>query len=137
MNWLKRLLGASKAPQKRNPIAIPADGMPKTAGKRARPPSRSRKLTPEEREQEIQRYIAERRQIDSDRWEFDAGRVKLAGVTHYRWQSAGDSDVCDVCRRHNGKRFSYDRAPSGGHPGDGHVCGNGEVCRCYAEPIIR
>jgi hypothetical protein len=63
-------------------------------------------------------------------------QASRAGVTHYRWRSCGDSDVCPQCRKNDGRRFSFSKPPGmTGHPGDGRCCDHGH-CRCYAEPIV-
>lgn len=58
-----------------------------------------------------------------------------AGITHYIWRSSGDGDVCSDCKKNNGKKFSWDRPPKTGHPGEGTCCPNGH-CRCYPEAKI-
>lgn len=69
---------------------------------------------------------------------FENTRVQAhrAGATHYRWRTCGDSDVCEQCRKNDGRRFAFRKPPRAtGHPGEGRCCGHGH-CRCYAEPIV-
>lgn len=57
-------------------------------------------------------------------------RSKEIGITHYIWRDSGDGDVRPEHHKRNGKRFSYDEPPPGGHPGQDIAC------RCTAEPDI-
>jgi len=52
------------------------------------------------------------------------------GSKEYIWRTSRDQDVCNRCRRQNGKRYNWNTPPRGGHPG----CAPG--CRCEAEPVI-
>lgn len=65
---------------------------------------------------------------------FEMGRAKAAGCTAYIWRTAGDADVCEVCRTREGVRFFYADGPEHGHAGICRACPQG-WCRCYAEPI--
>jgi len=58
----------------------------------------------------------------------DRVRQKDMGVIHYYWVASGDERTRDSHDNYNGKRFSWDKPPEGGHPGE-------EVnCRCSARP---
>ncbi len=79
------------------------------------------------------------------RFDFDRGRAEAIGVTHYRWRSAGDHDVCKVCRSRNGKRFLLRPADDFDHPGfmlcvceptDDDDEASSQPCRCYAEMLV-
>ena len=132
MSWWRRLFRKTNE----NPFALTDDIFPESMKRRVRPPSRSRSLTEAEKAADLIRYTQEMQAQNADIWAFNRTRVEKIGCTKYIWRSSQDSDVCDLCRRNNGKRFSYATAPKGGHPGDGHLCSTGEVCRCYAEPVI-
>lgn len=58
-------------------------------------------------------------------------RQRQAGITHYKWRSMMDPPRARVHHmERNGKVFSWDRPPSGGHPGR-------EInCRCRALAVI-
>ncbi len=56
------------------------------------------------------------------------------GVRKYTWQSAGDERVCERCEEYDGKMFSWNATPPGGHPGE-HDCPDGS-CRCIALPMF-
>lgn len=59
------------------------------------------------------------------------------GITHYTWQSSGDERTCVECAKNDGKRFSWDKPPKTGHPGEGLCCAPEEGhCRCVALPYI-
>lgn len=131
MSWWRALFKKTN----RNPFALPPEGFPPEMLRRVQPPSRSRKLTEEEKAADLERYRRERRQSSSVAWEHHRKQAEKAGCARYIWRSANDSDVCSICRGNNGKRFAYAKAPKGGHPGDGHDCAT-EPCRCYAEAII-
>lgn len=52
------------------------------------------------------------------------------GLTRYRWRTARDERVRDQHADREGRVYSWDNPPEGGHPGE-------EVnCRCYAEPMF-
>ncbi|MBQ4132166.1 MAG: minor capsid protein [Desulfovibrionaceae bacterium] len=53
-----------------------------------------------------------------------------AGSAEYIWRTSRDTGVCSRCRRLNGRRYSWDNPPLGGHPG----CAPG--CRCKPEPVM-
>jgi SPP1 gp7 family putative phage head morphogenesis protein len=50
------------------------------------------------------------------------------GVEKYIWRTAEDERVRESHKRNNGKKFSWDKPPSTGHPGQDIQC------RCWAEP---
>jgi hypothetical protein len=52
------------------------------------------------------------------------------GIEEYIWRTCKDKRVCSRCASYEGKKFSYDTMPPGGHP-----C-LAAGCRCYAEPVI-
>jgi len=45
-------------------------------------------------------------------------RARAAGSTRYRWSTCHDEMVCMRCRELDGKIFSWDNPPEGGHPGE-------------------
>jgi Phage Mu protein F like protein len=57
------------------------------------------------------------------------------GSKKYIWRTSGDGEVCPECAKNEGKRFSWDAPPVGGHPGETACCSAG-WCRCFAEPIV-
>ncbi len=57
-------------------------------------------------------------------------RQTNAGIQEYRWRTVGDDRVRPSHRELNGKKYSWDKPPSVGHPGEDINC------RCYAEPIF-
>ncbi|WP_431023800.1 phage minor head protein [Halomonas sp. H5] len=59
-----------------------------------------------------------------------------AGITHYRWSSAGDERVCENCRANDGKIFSWNDPPQTGHPGEVKCCTEKSGCRCVAAPLL-
>src|SRR5690606_28370742 len=57
-------------------------------------------------------------------------RQRNLGVKRYTWRTNVDGRERPHHRERNGKAFSWDEPPSGGHPGS-------EVhCRCTAEAIL-
>ena len=52
------------------------------------------------------------------------------GSLAYIWRTCRDNQVCLRCRRLNGKRYTWEQPPLGGHPG----CAPG--CRCRPEPVM-
>lgn len=59
-------------------------------------------------------------------------RQQSAGITEYRWQTAGDERVRATHRANDGKTFSWDKPPKiTGHPG------TDINCRCVAVPIMK
>ena len=101
---------------------------------RVRKPS-TKGLSEEERRDATERYSAAMRAKFSASAERDRERSVALGVTHFRWVTVGDEDVCDDCRRNAGKRFAYKAVPNGGLPGQPH-CPSG-WCRCVAKPIVK
>jgi len=57
-------------------------------------------------------------------------RHEEMGVTHYTWRTSKDERVRSLHRDREGKRFSWQKPPSDGHPGVPIQC------RCTAEPDI-
>ena len=49
-------------------------------------------------------------------------RARDAGCTRYNWSTSHDERVCPRCRALQGKIFSWDNPPEGGHPGE---------CECW------
>lgn len=118
---------SKKAKPKPHPIAIPMpEGIDPTAFDRV--PMKLRRADPAAAAQGM-------REKNGKLFLFNRERAGLAGATHYRWRTAGDSDVCEVCAKRNGKKFAYHQAPPQGHAGICTACPQG-FCRCYAEPII-
>lgn len=48
----------------------------------------------------------------------------------YIWQTVGDEKVRGIHRIRDGRQYSWDDPPEGGHPGEDFGC------RCWAEPIL-
>lgn len=78
--------------------------------------------------EEVRYRIPEVENKDSERV-----RHKKAGTNSYIWRTVGDERVCERCLSLEGKTFSWDKKPKGGHPGECKTCRDGK-CRCYAEP---
>lgn len=57
-------------------------------------------------------------------------RQKAVGVTKYIWSSSGDERVRPEHQERDGKIFSWDDPPPGGHPGEDIAC------RCVALPVF-
>lgn len=57
-------------------------------------------------------------------------RQEDLGVTEYTWRTVGDNAVRQLHQDRDGKKFSWDKPPSDGHPG---MAVN---CRCIAEPVL-
>jgi SPP1 gp7 family putative phage head morphogenesis protein len=49
-------------------------------------------------------------------------RYRDIGCTRYKWSTSHDQRVCARCQALNGKVFSWDNPPEGGHPGE---------CECW------
>jgi hypothetical protein len=96
---------------------------------------KGKRRTPEEVKADHDALTAGMRAQGVKRFEFERGRVEAIGVTHYRWRTAGDADVCKVCAKRNGKAFPYRAASDFQHPGLVDCCGE-DACRCYCEAII-
>lgn len=56
--------------------------------------------------------------------------AKKVGSTHYIWRSVHDGARCERCANNDGRKFSWDKEPPGGH------AGAAARCRCYPEAII-
>jgi SPP1 gp7 family putative phage head morphogenesis protein len=57
-------------------------------------------------------------------------RQEDLGLTGYVWRTMNDGRVRDDHQRREGKKFTWAKAPAGGHPGEA------VLCRCYAEPDL-
>ena len=57
-------------------------------------------------------------------------KATRVGSKGYIWRTAQDGAVCERCAANNGKEFSWDKEPEGGH------AGATARCRCYPEPLI-
>lgn len=57
-------------------------------------------------------------------------RHQQIGLTHYMWSTSQDSRVRDEHRPLDGKIFTWDDPPPGGHPGEAIQC------RCVALPML-
>ena len=57
-------------------------------------------------------------------------RQTQVGITHYRWETAGDSRVRPDHMGNDGRTFAWARVPHTGHPGEAIQC------RCVAVAII-
>ncbi|WP_288481985.1 minor capsid protein [uncultured Deinococcus sp.] len=55
---------------------------------------------------------------------------KEAGLTEYIWRTASDNRVRKEHKKRDGKTFSWDDPPAGGHPGEDYQC------RCVALAVI-
>jgi hypothetical protein len=98
-------------------------------------PRKGKRRTPEEIKADRAAMASGMRAQAVQRFEFERGRVEAIGVTHYRWRTARDADVCMVCAKREGERFPYRAALDFLHPGLVDCCGE-DACRCYCEPII-
>ena len=67
--------------------------------------------------------------------ELTKARSEIAGVTHYIWRTAGDSDVRHSHKEMNGKIIPFAKEPEV-EPGKFYHAGCFPNCRCYAEPIV-
>lgn len=63
-------------------------------------------------------------------------RAEHVGSTHFRWITAGDSDVRPSHKKLNGKVFRWDEPPVCDAPDLRALPGAIFNCRCYAEPIL-
>lgn len=97
-------------------------------------PTRKRK-TDAEFEQAMARYIGELRTKASAAFQRDRASAQYVGSKFYTWRISGDSDVCDVCKANNGKKYRWTAKVAHGHPGECTACPAG-YCRCYAEAVI-
>ena len=59
----------------------------------------------------------------------DESETKKDQKGKYIWRTQGDSDVRSSHADRDGKIFSWNTSPAGGHPGEDYGC------RCYAEPV--
>lgn len=139
MHWLKRILGVKTMPPKAtssarsNPMALDLPGDP-GATRVQRPKVQGR--TPEQRAADLAQYHRQLQAKGQEVFERDRANARMAGSVKYRWRSCGDFNTCHRCAKNNGRLFSWDIDPPGGHPGCGSDCPNG-TCRCFAEAVIR
>jgi len=65
-------------------------------------------------------------------------RATAAGITHYRWQTAGDADVRPGHKAMQGKICRFDDPPAVNENGRIMYHHPGEIwnCRCWPEPIV-
>lgn len=93
------------------------------------------------REAKTRARLIARDQIGKLNGELSEKRQKSIGMTRYRWRTALDERVRgredglypNAVPSHwarEGKVFSWDKPPEGGHPGEAIQC------RCYAEPVF-
>jgi SPP1 gp7 family putative phage head morphogenesis protein len=75
------------------------------------------------------RLIA-RDQVGKYMGDLNRTRQTALGITHYIWRTVNDGRVREEHEELEGERFSWDDAPSEGHPG------YAINCRCYAEPDL-
>lgn len=73
------------------------------------------------------RFIA-RDQIGKLNGQLSRLRQTSLGINHYIWATALDERVRPAHAQREGRRFSWDHPPEGGHPGEDYNC------RCTAEP---
>lgn len=139
MQWLKRILSIKARPAvegrlvRPNPMALDLPNDP-GATRVQRPKVRGR--TPEQRAADLAEYHRQLQAKGRATFERDRSNARLAGSVKYRWRSCNDSDVCPRCAKNNGRLFSWDVEPAGGHPGCAAGCPSGS-CRCYAEAVLR
>ena len=100
------------------PEGYPPELLVRVPARQPRAPSRKgKRRTKEEAAADYKAWLDGTMQQARLRFNFDRDRAESAGATHYIWRSAGDYDVCDICKARNGKRFSL-RAPADfQHPG--------------------
>ena len=136
MGWFSRIASRPKQPQPsrtRNPVAIPAPRGWPTGDRLIYPVNRGK--TPEQFAADLAIYKGKMAAKSAAISEFDAERAVSIGCTSYIWRSSRDEAVCPTCRAHDGKRFSYAKAPKAGHPGAVTCCDQG-WCRCTAEAVL-
>ena len=134
----RRLFGRETFEHDTNPspfdIPIPEGTDPKM-WERTRSPIRNRKkYTPEQIEADADRYKKEMREKMASISKFDRERALSVGCKSFIWRAVKDAGTCTECAANDGRRFSYEKPPKIGYPGD-HDCPTG-WCRCFAEPII-
>jgi len=95
-----------------------------------------RKKSAEERQADLKIYHSRLALAASNRSKADKLRHKRAGASHYIRRTCLDERVCETCRNNDGKKFSWNRNPKSGHPGEGKCCPDG-LCRCYAEAVFK
>lgn len=138
MDWIKRILGmrvrrgGGSPPAQRNHMALDLPNDP-GATRVQRPKVRGK--TPEQRAADLVEYHSQLQAKGRAIFERDRASARLAGSVKYRWRACSDSDVCPRCAKNNGRLFSWDTEPAGGHPGCSTDCPGGS-CRCYAEPVL-
>ncbi len=139
MEWLKRILSIKTKPTRAtsaarpNPMALDLPDDP--GGTRVQRP-KVRGRTPEERAADLAEYHRQLQVKGRATFERDRSNAMRVGSVKYRWRSCGDFNTCRRCAKNNGRLFSWDVEPPGGHPGCGTDCSDG-ACRCYAEAVIR
>jgi hypothetical protein len=137
-NMFRRLFGRETLERETNqsPFAIPIpEGTDPKMWERTRPPIHNRKKhTPDEIEADAARYKNEMHEKFRYIGAFDRNRAQSAGAKAFIWRTARDAAVCPECRKMEGKRFSYQKSPQIGFPGD-HICPVG-WCRCWSEAIF-
>lgn len=69
-------------------------------------------------------------QINKFHGELRRARQKSLGITEYIWRTRSDVRVRSEHAAREGKRFSFNKPPSDGHPG--HPI----RCRCFEDPIL-
>lgn len=58
------------------------------------------------------------------------------GISQYKWSTAGDERVCQLCSANNGKTFTWLQPTKIGYPGQCNQCDNG-YCRCVALAVFK
>lgn len=61
----------------------------------------------------------------------DHKRMKDLGIKSFTWRTCNDNQVCDECRRRDGKRYKWSDLPPDELPGQR------PGCRCYAEGDVQ
>lgn len=79
--------------------------------------------------EEASRASAEDRLLRAFAGALNELRQRDLGIEGYVWRTQGDDKVRDGHAARAGRRFRWDEAPEGGHPGQDHNC------RCVAEPV--
>jgi len=67
--------------------------------------------------------------------ELTKARATQAGITHYIWKTAGDSDVRSSHKHMNNKVVAFNDPPEV-EPGKFYHAGSFPNCRCYVQPVI-
>jgi uncharacterized protein with gpF-like domain len=133
MNWILRLFGMQRQSVTRQQDRPSRATTLNPATRVQRPRKRGRTRAEQEADWKI--YCQQMQSTMQASFQRDRQNALSVESTKYIWRSVGDADVCPACAEKNGKRFSWNSAPPGGHPGESESCETG-WCRCYAEAVI-